>query len=48
MLRVGYADMIADSETAVDRVNDFLGGSLNRDAIIKAVDLELYRNRKAT
>jgi len=45
MLRVGYADMIADPETAVDRVNAFLGGSLNREAMIRAVDPDLYRNR---
>lgn len=46
MLRVGYADMIADPETAVDRVNAFLGGSLNRDAMMAAVDPDLYRNRR--
>ncbi len=48
MLRVGYADMIVDPETAVNRGNAFLGGSLNRDAVVKAVDPELYRNRKVT
>ena len=48
MLRVGYADMIADPEAAVDRVNAFLGGNLNRDAMIEAVDPKLYRNRKGT
>jgi len=48
MLRVGYADMIADPETAVGRVNEFLGGSLDRDAMIKAVDPELYRNRRSS
>ncbi len=45
MLRVGYADMIADPEAAVDRVNAFLGGTLNREAMIRAVDPDLYRNR---
>lgn len=45
MLRVGYADMVADPVAAVDRVNDFLGGTLNRDAMIRAVDPDLYRNR---
>jgi hypothetical protein len=47
MLRMGYADMVADPETAVDRVNEFLGGSLTRDAMIKAVDPQLYRNRRS-
>jgi hypothetical protein len=45
MLRVGYADMVADPEATVDKVNEFLGGSLNREAMIRAVDPELYRNR---
>ena len=46
MLYVGYAEMIADPVAAVDRVNAFLGGTLNRDAMIRAVDPELYRNRR--
>lgn len=46
MLRVGYADMIVDPVAAVDKVNAFLGGTLNRDAMIGAVDPELYRNRR--
>ena len=41
MLRVGCADMMVDPETAVDRVNAFLGCSLNRDALMAAVDPEL-------
>ncbi len=45
MLRVGYADMIADPVAAVDRVNAFLGGTLDRDAMTRAVDPDLYRNR---
>ena len=48
MLHVGYADMIADPVAAVDRVNAFLGGTLDRDAMISAVDPELYRNRRNT
>jgi hypothetical protein len=46
MLRITYADMIADPEAAVDRVNEFLGGTLNRDAMMAAVDPDLYRNRR--
>jgi len=46
MLRVNYSDMIDDPEGAVDRVNFYLDGVLNRDAMIRAVDPELYRNRR--
>jgi hypothetical protein len=46
MLRIKYADMIADPETAVDRVNEFLDGTLNREAMMAAVDPKLYRNRR--
>jgi len=46
MLRVNYADMIADPDLAVDRVIAFLGGGLDRDAMLRAVDPELYRNRR--
>ncbi|MBM4311258.1 MAG: sulfotransferase [Deltaproteobacteria bacterium] len=48
MLRVGYADMIADPVAAVDRVNKFLGGTLDREAMIRAVDPDLYRNRRSS
>jgi hypothetical protein len=46
MLRVDYAGMIADPEAAVDSVNAFLGGMLDRNAMIRAVDSKLYRNRR--
>jgi len=46
MLRVDYAAMIADPVAAVDKVNAFLGGSLDRNAMISAVDAKLYRNRR--
>jgi hypothetical protein len=48
LLRVNYSNMITDPEVEVDRVNAFLDGTLNRDAMMAAVDPKLYRNRKAT
>jgi hypothetical protein len=48
VLRVAYADIVAHPEREAARVNEFLGGRLNLDAAIRAIDPSLYRNRKAS
>jgi hypothetical protein len=45
VLYVDYMDMINDPKTQARRVDDFLGGGLNVEAIAASVDPSLYRNR---
>jgi hypothetical protein len=47
VLRVRYADVVANPQAETARVNDFLGGRLNVPAALQAIDPSLYRNRKA-
>lgn len=47
VLRVSYADVVANPSGTVVRLNEFLGGRLNVAAACAAVDPSLYRNRKA-
>ena len=47
VLRVRYSDIVANPAAEVARLNAFLGGRLNADAAVKAVDPSLYRNRKS-
>jgi hypothetical protein len=42
---IDYNRMVADPETLVPEIDDFLGGGLDRDAMIRVVDRSLYRNR---
>lgn len=44
-LDVPYSDMIASPRLQCRRINDFLGGLLDVDAMAAAVDPGLYRNR---
>jgi hypothetical protein len=46
LLHVGYGAVIAAPRDEASRCNDFLEGRLNADAMAKAVDPRLYRNRK--
>ena len=46
VLRVRYADIVANPETEAARVNEFLGGRLDVDTAVRAIDPTLYRNRK--
>ena len=46
MLEVNYRAAIDDPAGTADAVNEFLGGRLDRGAMSKVVDLQLYRNRK--
>jgi hypothetical protein len=47
VLRIGYADVVAHTAEAVDRLNEFLGGRLDALAARAVVDPSLYRNKKA-
>ncbi len=46
ILSVDYSGMISDPRPQCERVNQFLDGRLNVDAMIQAVDPSLYRHRK--
>jgi hypothetical protein len=44
-LRVSYHDVLRDAEDAGQKVTEFLGISLNVEAMARQVDAGLYRNR---
>jgi hypothetical protein len=46
-IEVTYHDLIADPRGHAKRLNAFLGGTLNVEAMVSAVDPDLYRNRKS-
>lgn len=45
LLYVHYSDMLSDPIPQIKRVNEFLNGRLNEDAMANVVDPNLYRNR---
>ena len=45
VLYLDFADVVADPETAANRINEFLGGGLDVEAMAMQVDPNLYRNR---
>jgi hypothetical protein len=45
-LNVDYNQMLADPRPALEQVNEFLGGTLDVDAMTAVVDPSLYRNRR--
>jgi len=45
ILPVDYKDMITSPKAQCERINKFLGGVLDIDASVAAVDPSLYRNR---
>ncbi|MCK5185623.1 MAG: sulfotransferase family protein [Deltaproteobacteria bacterium] len=45
ILPVDYKDMITSPKVQCERINKFLGGVLDIDASVAAVDPSLYRNR---
>jgi hypothetical protein len=47
MLECRYDEVIANPRKAAAAVNEFLGGALDENAMVSAVDAELYRNRKS-
>lgn len=44
-LELAYADVVADPRRAAERMNAFLGGRLDVEKMVEAVDPQLYRNR---
>lgn len=46
LLEIRYDEAVANPRAAAERLNQFLGGGLNTDAMAAAVEKELYRNRK--
>lgn len=45
VLYVHYADVLADPLPYIARINEFCGGSLQTEEMVRVVDPELYRNR---
>lgn len=45
VLYINHRDMINDAPSQAKRINEFLDGDLNVDAMAKTVDPALYRNR---
>ena len=43
---IHYSDMLANPIPQVAQINEFLGGSMNTQAMAEVVDPKLYRNRK--
>lgn len=46
VLRVNYNDTLKDPATTVRAVNDFLGGVLDTQSMLRVVEPSLYRQRK--
>jgi hypothetical protein len=46
-LQVGYNAMLRDPEPLVKQVSDFLDGALDTDAMLRAINPTLYRNRSS-
>ena len=44
-LDVAYRDVLSDPRREAERINDFLGGSLDVEQMVSVVDENLYRNR---
>ncbi|WP_010582757.1 sulfotransferase domain-containing protein [Schlesneria paludicola] len=47
VLRVGYKDLIEAPARQAERINEFLGTSLDIEAMANAIDPDLYRNRNS-
>jgi len=45
VMNVRYADLIQNPEMHVRQINEFLGGAMDIQAMLGAVDPKLYRNR---
>lgn len=46
VLSINYRDMVQSPQQQCEKVNEFLGGGLNIEAMASKVDPSLYRNRK--
>ena len=45
MLEVSYNELLAAPQPIAQKINDFLGGELDTQAMVRVVDPALYRNR---
>jgi len=45
VLRVPYRGFVSEPSAQVERIADFIGGPLDRAAMVRAVDPSLYRNK---
>jgi len=48
VLYVSYNDVLTDPAVQATRINIFLGGGLDEQAMVDVVDLDLYRNRQSS
>ena len=46
VIYIHYSDMLANPVPQVAQINEFLGGTMNTQAMAEVVDPNLYRNRK--
>ena len=46
VLYVHYSDILSDPRPQIARINDFLGGNMDEEAMAAAIDPNLYRNRQ--
>jgi Sulfotransferase domain len=48
VLRIRYNNLVERPREQAERVAEFIGGKLDVEAMVKTVDLSLYRNRKTS
>ena len=46
VLYVSYNELVKGDRDMIERINDFLGGGLDREAMFRVIDPTLYRQRK--
>jgi hypothetical protein len=46
VLYVDYNELVQGNRDMIERINDFLGGGLDREAMFRVIDPALYRQRK--
>ena len=46
VLYVNYNELVQGNRDMIERINDFLGGGMDREAMFKVIDPALYRQRK--
>jgi predicted AlkP superfamily phosphohydrolase/phosphomutase/tetratricopeptide (TPR) repeat protein len=46
MIEINYSDVICNTPDEVERINEFLGGYLETENMIRKVSADLYRNRQ--
>lgn len=43
---ISYNDLMSDPEMSIDEINDLFNGELDKKAMHRSIDTDLYRNRK--